>query len=125
MAGCATIEAELGMHQETLGPVTVENTEAEPFDVRLEVLRDGGRIHTSMHELPAVSASEYSAVVVNEWENNPGARRWTVRAKNEGDDWSEATLDASRPENCHTVDVRVVDNGPNPIVVLPMMCPSK
>ncbi|MWG36712.1 hypothetical protein [Halomarina oriensis] len=124
IAGCATIEAELGVRQETLGPVTIENTETEPFDVRLEVLRDGEQVHTSMHELSAVSASEYSPVVVNDWEDNPDARRWIVRAKNDGHDWVYATLDAARPENCHTVNVQVVDIGPNPIVVLPMMCPS-
>lgn len=126
MAGCATIEAELGWRSDRLGAVTLANSVADMFEVSLEVLRDGSVIHQSSHHLDPGSEEERPQVSINEWRDDPDARRWTVRAKVPNSDWRDATIDAARGsgDECYSVAVVTGDWPETPLLVLLGGCDS-
>lgn len=123
VAGCATIETELGMRTQTLGPVNLKNTESDAVTVDLEVIQNGETIHSSSHDLPPVSSGS-DPVVVHEWSNNEEAHRWTVRARTGSSEWHDATLDAARGNNCHNVLIETGDWSESSVLVLPRQCES-
>lgn len=107
LAGCATIEAELGLRTERLGRVELANSIDEPVDVDVEVRRDGTTVHESSHRLDAGSSEERTQVVLEEWAENPEARSWEIRARTNAGEWRSAEIDAAVGErdDCHSVTV--------------------
>ena len=126
MAGCATIEAELGWRTDRLGAVTLANSVADTFEVSLEVLRDGSVIHQSSHHLDPGSEEERPQVTINEWRDDPEARRWTVRATVPDSDWRDATIDAARGSGneCYSAAVVTGNWSETPLLVLLGGCDS-
>jgi hypothetical protein len=124
--GCATLEAELGMRTDTLGTVTLANSIADSFDVSLEVRRDGARVHQASYQLGPGSERERPQYTVNEWNENPDARKWTVRAKIPESKWRDATIDAARgsANECYSVDVVTGDWPETPLLVTLGGCKS-
>jgi hypothetical protein len=120
VTGCATLEAELGMRADTLGAVTLANSIAEPFDVSLEVLRDGTLVHQASYQLDPGSERERPQYTINEWRENPDARRWTVRAKTPESEWRDATVDATTgsKNECYSVTVVTGDWPETSLLVL-------
>lgn len=118
--GCATLEAELGMRSDTLGAVTLANSIAEPFEISLEVLRDGTLVHQASYQLDPGSERERPQYTINEWEENPNARRWTVRAKTSEGEWRDATIDAATgsEDECYSVTVVTGEWPETPLLVL-------
>ncbi|MFC4358504.1 hypothetical protein ACFO0N_11190 [Halobium salinum] len=125
-AGCATLEAELGLRTDSLEAVTLANSVADTFGVSLEVARNGSIIHQSTHHLEPGTEEERPQVTVTEWRDNPKAQRWTVRAKVPNSDWRAATIDASRgsEDECYSVAVVTGDWPESPLFVLLQGCDS-
>ncbi|WP_224269043.1 hypothetical protein [Haloprofundus salinisoli] len=126
VTGYATLEAELGMRADTLGAVTLANSIADPFNVSLEVLRDGASVHQASYQLDPGSEQERPQYTINEWKENPDARQWTIRAKIPESKWRDATIDAARgSENeCYSVAVVTGDWPETPLLVLLGGCES-
>ncbi|NHN57993.1 MULTISPECIES: hypothetical protein [Halorussus] len=127
VTGCATLEAELGMRADTLGAVTLANGVGETREVSLEVLRDGTLVHRESYQLAPGSERERPQYTVNEWQENPDARRWTVRAKIPGSEWRDATIDAARGSEgeCYSAAVVAGDWPETPLLVLLGGCESE
>lgn len=126
VTGCATLEAELGMRADTLGAVTLANSIADPFKVSLEVLRDGTLVHQASYQLDPGSEQKRPQYTINEWKENSDAQRWTVRAKIAGNEWRDATIDATRgsEDECYSVAVITGDWPETPLLVLLGGCES-
>ena len=126
VAGCATLEAELGMRTDTLGSVTLANSIAEPFNVSLEVLRDGTLVHQKSYHLDPGTEQERPQHTINKWKENPDARRWTVRAKIPESEWRDATIDAAKgsKDECYSVAVVTGDWPETPLLVTLGGCES-
>jgi hypothetical protein len=124
LAGCATIEAELGLRTERLGRVVLANSIDEPFEVAVEVLRDGTTVYDSSHRLAPGSPEERPQVVLDEWASDPEARRWEVRARTSTSGWRRAKLDAAvgGRDDCHAVHVATGDWPESPVLVVPTGC---
>ncbi|WP_133304612.1 hypothetical protein [Halonotius aquaticus] len=126
VTGCANLEAELGMRSNTLAAVTLVNRIADPFKVSLEVLRDGTLVHQESYQLDPGSGRGQAQYTINEWKENPNARRWTVRAKIPEIEWREATIDADRGSktDCYTVYVVTAEWTETPLQILLGDCES-
>jgi hypothetical protein len=126
VTGCATLEAELGMRTDTLGTVTLANSIADPFEVSLEVHRDGTRVHQESYQLGPGPEQERPQHKVNEWKADSDARRWTVRAKVPESEWRNATIDAARgaANECYSVAVVTGDWPETPLLVTLGGCES-
>ena len=126
VTGCATLEAELGIRTDTLGEVTLANSIPDPSSVSLEVLRNGTLVHQASYQLNSGSEQERPQYTINEWKENPDARKWTVRAKTPESKWRDATIDAARgSENeCYSVTVVTGDWPETPLLVLLGGCES-
>lgn len=120
LAGCATIQAELGLRTERLGRVVLANSINQPFEVDVEVYRDDERIYASSHHLDPGSAEEQAQVVLNEWAENNAARSWEIRAQTDGSGWRNAEIDAAvgEPDDCHSVKIVTGDWPETPLLVL-------
>jgi hypothetical protein len=120
VAGCATLEAELGLRKDRLGTVTLANGVAEPFEVLVEVLRNDTVVHQSSYQLDPGTEQERPQYTINEWDDDPTAQRWTVRTKLPDNGWREATIDAARGQKneCYSVAVVVNDLPERPLLVL-------
>ena len=126
VTGCATLEAELGIRADTLGAVTLANSIADPFEVSLEVLRDGTLVHQASYQLDPGSDQERPQHTINEWKANPDARQWTVRAKLPESEWRDATINAAigSENECYSVTVVTGDWPETPLLVLLGGCES-
>ena len=123
VAGCATLEADLGMQTVTLGQVVLRNTGSSLFPVELEAIRNGDTIHSGSYELPPVSSPNAEPVIVYEWADDADARRWVVRARSETSEWRDATFDAARTSDCSSVLVETGgDWSEAKLLVLPQPC---
>ncbi len=126
VTGCATLKAELGMRADTLGAVTLANSVADPFEVSLEVLRNGTLVHQASYQLAPGSEQELPQYTINEWKEKPDARHWTVRAKIPKSKWRDATIDAAigSKNECYSVTVVTGDWPETPLLVLLGGCKS-
>lgn len=120
LAGCATIQAELGLRTERLGRVALANSIDQHFDVDVEVYRDDERIHATSQQLDPGSSEERVQVVLNEWTENNAARSWEIRARTAGSNWRNAEIDAAVGErdDCHGVKIVTGDWPETPLLVL-------
>lgn len=119
-AGCATIEADLGLRTERLGRVVLANSVEEPFEVAVEVRKDGTTVHESSHHLDPGSSEERAQVVLDEWAEDPEARTWEVRARTDDSEWRNAEMDAAvgDRDDCHGVTIVTGDWPETPLLVL-------
>lgn len=126
LAGCATIEAELGLRTQRLGRVTLANSVGEPIEVQVEVLRDGTLVYESAHQLEPGSPAERTQTVIYEWRDDPDARSWEVRAKTPTSEWRNAELDAAvgGRDDCYSVKIVTGDPSEEPVLVVPGGCES-
>lgn len=120
LAGCATIQAELGLRTERLGDVVLANSIDEPFVVDVRVHRDDTLVHSSAHELEPGSSEERAQVVLDEWEGNSEARSWAIEAKTSESEWRNAEIDAAvgDRDDCHDVTIVTGDWPETPLLVL-------
>ena len=114
------------MRADTLGAVTLANSIADPFNVSLEVLRDGTLVHQASYQLDPGSERERPQYTIDEWKENPDARRWTVRAKIPDSEWRDATIDAARgaEDECYSAAVVTGDWPETPLLVTLGDCES-
>lgn len=124
LAGCATLQAELGVRTERLGRVVLANSIEDPFEVEIEIVRDGATVYEATHHLTAGSSEERPQIVIDEWDADPEAREWEVRARTTTSEWRTAELDAAvgEPDDCHEVTVVTGDWPETPILVLAGDC---
>ena len=126
VTGCAILEAELGMRTDTLGTVTLANSIADSFEVTVEVLRNDTLVHQGTYQLAPRSARERPQHTIHEWQANPDAQRWTIRAKIPKSEWRDATIDAGRgsANECYSVTIVTGDWPETPLAVLLGGCNS-
>jgi hypothetical protein len=124
LAGCATISAELGWRTQRLGRVVLANSVDEPFEVTIDVVRDGTSVYEATHHLDPGSERERPQVVIYDWERDAESRYWEVRAKTPDSDWRSAELDAAvgADGECHSVDVVTGDWPEASVLVTPTDC---
>lgn len=120
LAGCATIQADLGLRTERLGRVKLANSIDEHIAVDVEVHRDDTLIHESTHKLTPGSSDERVQVVLNEWTENAEARFWEVKARTNDSGWRTAEIDAAVGErnDCHDITIVTGDWPETPLLVL-------
>lgn len=120
VAGCATIQAELGLRTERLGSVVLANSIDESFDVAVEIYRDDTLVHESSHRLAPGSSAERVQVTLNEWKENNDARSWEIKAKTSTSEWRNAEIDAAvgNRDDCHGVKIVTGDWPETPLLVL-------
>lgn len=120
LAGCATLEAELGLRTERLGRVVLANSIDERVTVDVEVSRNGTTVHESSHTLAPGSPEERPQVVLHEWQDDAKARSWEIRAKTPTSDWRSAEIDAAVGDRheCHGFTVVTGDWPETPVLVL-------
>ncbi|WP_222913439.1 hypothetical protein [Natrinema sp. SYSU A 869] len=124
LAGCSTIQAELGLRTQRLGRVILTNSSDESVEVEVEVIREGTIVLASTYQLSSGSSKERPQIELNEWNDNLAAQRWEVRAKTPASEWRNAELTAAAGDrdDCHRVHI-VTGNWPeSPLLVLPTDC---
>ena len=124
LAGCASIEAKLGMRTQELGRVVLANSVDEPTEVEVEVIRDGTIVLDSSYQLDPGSSEERPQITLYEWRENSTAQKWVVRARTTTSDWQNAVLKASRgdSDDCHKVFVIAGDWPEAEVLVIPTDC---
>jgi len=124
LAGCASIKAELGLRTQELGRVVLANSVDEPAEVEVEVIRDGTTILDSSYQLEPGSSEERPQITLYEWQENPTAQKWVVRARTTTSDWQNAELKASRgdSDDCYRVAVVAGDWPEAGVLVVPTDC---
>jgi len=124
LAGCATLKAELGLKTQRLGQVVLTNSTDESFEVAIEVIRDGTTVLDSSYQLAPGSPKERPQIVLNEWKDNPSAKRWVVRARTKTSEWRNAELTAAAGErnDCHKVNIVTGDFSEASLLVVPTDC---
>ncbi|MDS0476885.1 hypothetical protein [Natrinema sp. 1APR25-10V2] len=124
LAGCSTIQAELGLRTQQLGRVILANSSDEPVDVKVEVIQEGTTVLASTYQLTPGSSEERPQIVLNEWHDNPNAQRWEVRAKTPASEWRNAELTAAAGDraDCHRVHIVTGNWSESPMLVLPTDC---
>lgn len=124
LAGCSTIQAELGLRTQRLGRVVLANSIDESFDVKVEVIRDGTTVLTSTYQLTPGTSEERPQIVLNDWNDNPDAQRWEVRAKTPSSEWrnAELTAAAGARDDCHSVHIATGDWPEASVLVVPTDC---
>lgn len=120
LAGCATLEADLGLRTERLGRVILANSIDERVTVDVDVKRNGTTVYESSHRLAPGSSEERPQVVLEDWQADPEARSWEIRAKTPTSDWRAAEIDAAvgDRDGCHDVTVVTGDWPETPVLVL-------
>lgn len=120
LAGCATIQAELGLRTERLGDVVLANSIDESFVVDVRVHRDEELVHESTHNLEPGSSEERAQVVLDAWAENSEARSWEIEAKTSESEWRNAEIDAAvgSRDDCHSVKIVTGDWPETPLLVL-------
>lgn len=126
VAGCSTIQAELGLRTQRLGRVLLANSIDESFEVTVEVIRDGKTVLDSTYRLAPGTSEEQPQISLYEWEDDPGAQRWVVRAKTNNSEWRNAELTAAAGErdDCHRVHIVTGDWPETSVLVVPTDCKS-
>lgn len=124
LAGCSAIKAELGLRTQELGRVVLANSIDESAEVDVKVIRDETTVLDSSYQLAPGSPEERPQIVLYEWQENPAAQKWVVRARTTTSDWQSAVLKASRGDNddCYQVHVVAGDWPEAGLLVLPTDC---
>ncbi|WP_435347129.1 hypothetical protein [Haloarchaeobius sp. HRN-SO-5] len=124
LAGCASVSAELGWRTQELGRVVLANSIDEPAEVDVEVVRNGTTVHESSYRLDPGSPEERPQITLYEWQQNPTAKKWVVRARTATGEWQDGELWASRGgrDDCHSVFVVAGDWPEAETLVVPGGC---
>lgn len=124
LAGCAAIEAKLGMRTQELGRVVLANSVDEPAELAVEVIRDGTIVLNSSYQLDPGSSEERPQITLYKWRENSTAQKWEIRARTTTSDWQNAVLKASRGDSndCHRVAIVAGDWPEAGVLVVPTDC---
>jgi hypothetical protein len=124
IAGCATIEAEVGLRTQELGRVVLTNRLDTVAEIGVRISRDGTTVLDATYRLAPGSAGGGPQVVLYEWRENPTGREWVVRARRETGEWQSVRLDARRGDRdaCSGAAIVVDDWLGVGLVVVPTDC---